>query len=159
MGTDTRERSMERLSGTYKDVYLRIESLIEHEDDLVAAIATIACEIHQSFPKFHWTGFYRHSEERDCLVIGPYQGSHGCLRIPRGKGVCGAAALRERRLSFQTFTPSLDISRARAPPRARSSSPSLRRILENSWACSTSTRTMRTPSRARTNRASPRSVP
>ena len=38
-------------------------------------------------------GFYRtlpHLE--DWLVIGPYQGTHGCLRIPFGKGVCGTAA-------------------------------------------------------------------
>ena len=87
------------MSCKYKDLYRRIESLVEHEDDLVAAMATIACEIHQSFEKFHWTGFYRHSEERDhCLVIGPYQGSHGCLRIPKGKGVCGAAALSRKTL-------------------------------------------------------------
>jgi GAF domain-containing protein len=26
------------------------------------------------------------------LVVGPYQGSLGCLRIPYDKGVCGAAA-------------------------------------------------------------------
>ena len=26
------------------------------------------------------------------LVVGPYQGSLGCLRIPFGRGVCGAAA-------------------------------------------------------------------
>ena len=94
---------MERLSGKYKDVYRRIESLIEREDDLVAALATIACEIHHSFEKFHWTGFYRHSEKRDCLVIGPYQGSHGCLRIPRGKGVCGAAALSRKTLVVPDF--------------------------------------------------------
>jgi GAF domain-containing protein len=31
----------------------------------------------------------------DELVVGPYQGSLGCLRIPFGRGVCGAAA-RER---------------------------------------------------------------
>jgi GAF domain-containing protein len=28
------------------------------------------------------------------LVLGPYQGTLGCLRIPFGKGVCGAAAER-----------------------------------------------------------------
>ena len=28
----------------------------------------------------------------DELVIGPYQGTLGCLRIPFGKGVCGTAA-------------------------------------------------------------------
>ena len=26
------------------------------------------------------------------LVVGPYQGTLGCLRIPFGKGVCGTAA-------------------------------------------------------------------
>ena len=25
-------------------------------------------------------------------MIGPYQGTHGCLRIPFSRGVCGAAA-------------------------------------------------------------------
>ena len=32
------------------------------------------------------------------LVVGPYQGTLGCLRIPFGKGVCGACA--ERRESI-----------------------------------------------------------
>ena len=29
------------------------------------------------------------------LVVGPYQGTLGCLRIPFGKGVCGACADRK----------------------------------------------------------------
>ena len=42
-------------------------------------------------------GFYRTVPHlRDWLVIGPYQGSHGCLRIPFGKGVCGAAATSQQ---------------------------------------------------------------
>ena len=28
----------------------------------------------------------------ELMVIGPYQGTHGCLRIPFSRGVCGAAA-------------------------------------------------------------------
>jgi GAF domain-containing protein len=28
----------------------------------------------------------------ETLVIGPYQGTHGCLRIAFDRGVCGAAA-------------------------------------------------------------------
>src|SRR5690606_4638549 len=28
------------------------------------------------------------------LVVGPYQGTLGCLRIPLGKGVCGACGER-----------------------------------------------------------------
>jgi GAF domain-containing protein len=46
-----------------------------------------------AFDYFYWTGFYlvdlkKHNE----LVIGPYQGTLGCLRIPFGKGVCGLSA-------------------------------------------------------------------
>jgi len=29
-------------------------------------------------------------------VIGPYQGGHGCLRIPLDRGICGAAARTRR---------------------------------------------------------------
>lgn len=38
-------------------------------------------------------GFYRVvTGIPETLVIGPYQGTHGCLRIPFARGVCGAAA-------------------------------------------------------------------
>jgi L-methionine (R)-S-oxide reductase len=57
----------------------------------VSAMATVASELHQSFEAFHWTGFYRRTAP-ELLRIGPYQGGHGCLAIPLGQGVCGAAA-------------------------------------------------------------------
>ncbi len=75
----------------YRHVLTSIESLLEDESDWVAAMATTACELHNTFDHFNWTGFYR-VVSRDMLVIGPYQGSHGCLRIPFSQGVCGAAA-------------------------------------------------------------------
>ncbi|QDZ21619.1 GAF domain-containing protein [Chloropicon primus] len=90
---ETRERE-------YAEVEKRIHSLLERETDFVAAMATVACELHHTFGHFHWTGFYRSFTEEGqghgSLVIGPYQGSHGCLRIPFGKGVCGAAAGERR---------------------------------------------------------------
>ncbi|KAK9813058.1 hypothetical protein WJX72_008218 [[Myrmecia] bisecta] len=77
----------------YVEVQERIDLLLEGETDMVAAMATVACELHQSFDHFHWTGFYRVLPAlKDWLVIGPYQGTHGCLRIEFGRGVCGAAA-------------------------------------------------------------------
>lgn len=68
-----------------------IASLTEGEDDVVALMATLACEIHHSDDRFDWTGFYRVTSP-GLLKIGPYQGGHGCLKIPFEKGVCGAAA-------------------------------------------------------------------
>jgi len=75
----------------YAAVRKRILSLIEGETDEVAIEATVACELHHAMPHFHWTGFYR-VVEPGLLKIGPYQGGHGCLRIPFDRGVCGAAA-------------------------------------------------------------------
>jgi GAF domain-containing protein len=54
-------------------------------------MATVVCELSHAFAHFHWTGFYRAVSDR-LLVIGPYQGTHGCLRIDFARGVCGAAA-------------------------------------------------------------------
>ena len=68
-----------------------IASLTEGEDDAVALMATVACEVHHSDDRFDWTGFYRVTAP-ELLKIGPYQGGHGCLVIPFSRGVCGAAA-------------------------------------------------------------------
>ena len=75
----------------YEEVRLAIESLLEGETDWVAAMATVACELHHAFDHYDWTGFYR-AIEPELLAIGPYQGGHGCLRIEFSRGVCGAAA-------------------------------------------------------------------
>jgi GAF domain-containing protein len=56
-------------------------------------MATVASMLADSFPVFFWTGFYVVDERKpEELVVGPYQGTLGCLRIPFGRGVCGAAA-------------------------------------------------------------------
>lgn len=76
---------------TYDRVAATIASLLEDEDDWIAAMATVASELHSAFDHYDWTGFYRLVRD-DLLVIGPYQGGHGCLRITLDRGVCGAAA-------------------------------------------------------------------
>jgi GAF domain-containing protein len=75
----------------YAEVRAAIDSLLEGEDDFIAAMATVVCELHHGLDHYDWTGFYRVTEP-GLLVIGPYQGGHGCLRIPFDRGVCGAAA-------------------------------------------------------------------
>jgi len=75
----------------YEDVMARVRALLDGEDDWIAAMATVSCELHHEFDYYHWTGFYRHVTP-SLLIVGPYQGGHGCLRIPFERGVCGAAA-------------------------------------------------------------------
>ncbi len=78
-------------SGGYDALRSRLLALTEGETDEIALMATVACEVHQSDPRFDWTGFYR-VVAPELLKIGPYQGGHGCLVIPFNKGVCGACA-------------------------------------------------------------------
>ena len=75
----------------YTSLIKTIASLTEREDDVIALMATVVCELHHSDDRFDWTGFYRVTSP-EMLKIGPYQGRHGCLQIPFTRGVCGAAA-------------------------------------------------------------------
>lgn len=82
----------------YPALAARIAALTEGESDAVALMATLACGLHHADERFDWTGFYR-VVAPGLLKIGPYQGGHGCLVIPFGRGVCGAVA-RERRVQI-----------------------------------------------------------
>lgn len=70
-----------------------IASVLDGEPNLTARMATVASMLAATFDTFFWTGFYvvDPAKERE-LVVGPYQGTLGCLRIAFGRGVCGAAA-------------------------------------------------------------------
>ncbi|MBS8272757.1 GAF domain-containing protein [Thalassospira tepidiphila] len=77
----------------YEEAEKELISITEGETDVTALMATVSCILSQKFDYYFWTGFYNvdpHKENE--LVVGPYQGTLGCLRIPFGRGVCGAAA-------------------------------------------------------------------
>jgi len=77
----------------YKDVYGQIAAVIDGETSVTARYATAACLLNEAFDYFFWTGFYVVDPLKPTeLVVGPYQGTLGCLRIPFGKGVCGTSA-------------------------------------------------------------------
>ncbi|WP_291835636.1 GAF domain-containing protein [Brevundimonas sp.] len=77
----------------YAEVEAEILAVLEGEPNRVARMATVSSMLADAFPVFFWTGFYVVDEtKRDELVVGPYQGTLGCLRIAFGRGVCGAAA-------------------------------------------------------------------
>lgn len=75
----------------YDEKAKTIAALIEGEQDVIALMATLVCEVHHTDERFDWTGFYRVTQP-ETLRVGPYQGGHGCLVIPFSRGVCGAAA-------------------------------------------------------------------
>ncbi len=81
-------------AGQYADLKVEIESIVAGETSMTARYASAACLIAEAFrPRFFWTGFYIVDPLKPFeLVVGPYQGTLGCLRIPFCKGVCGIAA-------------------------------------------------------------------
>jgi len=83
-------------AGQYQDLKAEIDSVVTGESYVPARYASAACLLSQAFsPRFFWTGFYIVDPDKPSeLVVGPYQGTLGCLRIPFGKGVCGASAVR-----------------------------------------------------------------
>ena len=77
----------------YAEVETEILAVLDGEPNLTARMATVSSMLADAFPTFFWTGFYVADPDKPGeLVVGPYQGTLGCLRIPFGRGVCGAAA-------------------------------------------------------------------
>lgn len=77
----------------YAAVTEEIASVLDGEPNVTARMATVASMLANSFEDYFWTGFYVVDPAKaDELVVGPYQGTLGCLRIAFGRGVCGAAA-------------------------------------------------------------------
>ena len=74
----------------YRDLAAALEALVAGEPDGIANMANAAALIFETLPDLNWTGFYRNVGSE--LVLGPFQGRAACIRIPFGKGVCGAAA-------------------------------------------------------------------
>ncbi len=66
------------------------DALTAGEPDGIANMANVAALLWESVPDLNWAGFYRNVGGE--LVLGPFQGRPACIRIPFGRGVCGAAA-------------------------------------------------------------------
>lgn len=78
----------------YRELVAEIGSVVEGETSRTARYATAVSLLKAAFgERFFWCGFYEVDpfKQRE-LVVGPYQGTLGCLRIPFDKGVCGACA-------------------------------------------------------------------
>mgnify|MGYP003940867537 CR=1 FL=1 len=74
----------------YADLASALAALTADEPDAIANMANAAALIWEYLPDLNWAGFYR--AVGDELLLGPFQGKTACIRIPFGRGVCGAAA-------------------------------------------------------------------
>ena len=74
----------------WRQIAAAADALTAGEPDAVANMANVAALLWEALPEINWAGFYRNVAGE--LVLGPFQGRAACIRIPFGKGVCGAAA-------------------------------------------------------------------
>ena len=68
----------------------QLESLLADERDFIANASQFSAFLFNQLEDLNWAGFYLNRDEE--LVLGPFQGQIACVRIPFGRGVCGAAA-------------------------------------------------------------------
>lgn len=73
----------------YEAIIPQIRSVVAQEADAIANMANVSAILKDAFG-FLWVGFYRFDGNE--LVLGPFQGSLACTRIPLDKGVCGHSA-------------------------------------------------------------------
>jgi len=78
----------------YRELAAEVAAVVKGETSRTARYATTVSLLVSAFGgRFFWCGFYEVDPLKpNELVVGPYQGTLGCLRIAFGKGVCGAAA-------------------------------------------------------------------
>ena len=76
----------------YDEMAAQLAALLSGESDPVANAANTAAVIYHGLPDLNWAGFYFRRDNG--LVLGPFQGTPSCVRIPWDQGVCGTAAAR-----------------------------------------------------------------
>lgn len=74
----------------YPLLVAQLQALLADERDFIANAAQFSAFLFQELSDLNWAGFYLARGEE--LVLGPFQGKVACVRIPFGRGVCGAAA-------------------------------------------------------------------
>jgi L-methionine (R)-S-oxide reductase len=78
----------------YRMLCAQLKSLLADERDFVANAAQLSAFLFNQVDDLNWAGFYLNRNEE--LVLGPFQGHVACVRIPFGRGVCGAAAASQQ---------------------------------------------------------------
>lgn len=74
----------------YLQSLTELDALLSEETDVILKMVSINCVLKTNLPYCYWLGFYCVNNEK--LIVGPYQGTLGCLHIEFKKGVCGAVA-------------------------------------------------------------------
>lgn len=73
----------------YKLLTNQLKALAEASSDSIALMSNGSALLYEAMSDVNWAGFYLVKD--DALLVGPFQGKVACVRIEKGKGVCGTA--------------------------------------------------------------------
>ena len=83
----------------YELLIRQIKALAEISLDESAVLANASALLYEALESVNWAGFYlvRQVEQGgEALIVGPFQGKPACVRIEKGRGVCGACWAEDR---------------------------------------------------------------
>lgn len=78
----------------YQQAVQEINAILDGETNMILKMSTINCILKTHLDYYFWVGFYCVNNGE--LLVGPYQGTLGCLHISFERGVCGRAARTEQ---------------------------------------------------------------
>ena len=78
----------------YKLLAQQIKALAEDDPWYVPVLSNASALIYDNIEDLNWAGFYLVAE--GALIVGPFQGKPACVRIEKGRGVCGTAWKEDR---------------------------------------------------------------
>ena len=78
----------------YPLIIQQMQSLAEISADPIAVMANVSALLFHGMEAVNWAGFYLVKD--GALLLGPFQGKAACVKIEKGKGVCGTAWAEDR---------------------------------------------------------------
>ncbi|MGE7092127.1 GAF domain-containing protein [Lysinibacillus sp. NPDC048646] len=81
------------IADQYNALAKQLDALLTGETDRIANLSNASALLNQFLSNINWVGFYILQGEE--LILGPFQGLPACVRIPIGRGVCGAAVAKK----------------------------------------------------------------
>ena len=73
----------------YDLIIEQMRALAEISADPIPVMANVSALLFHDMEQVNWAGFYLVKD--GALLLGPFQGKAACVRIEKGRGVCGTA--------------------------------------------------------------------
>jgi len=73
----------------YALIVKQINAFAAVSSDAISIMANVSALLYHSLEHVNWAGFYLVRD--NALLLGPFQGNIACIKIEKGRGVCGTA--------------------------------------------------------------------